>query len=206
MYIQDSSRHTIGGTTDGARNVISGNLGEGIKIIGAEADSNVIRGNYVGLNADGTAALGNRLSGIFVPGATGTQIIDNVVSGNNGFAGIAICGSAFCGGAASTGDTSGTVIQGNRVGTNAAGDAAVANLGYGISIDGGTGRTIGGTAAEARNVISGNASGRRDVGLLFFNGAQGDIVQGNYIGTDIDGVNALPNGVGVLIADAVGVL
>ena len=90
VHIVNASGNLIGGLADFRRNVISGNAGEGIKIIGEFADQNVIEGNFIGLNASGTAAVGNRLSGIFVPGSTNTQIINNVVSGNLGFAGIAI--------------------------------------------------------------------------------------------------------------------
>ncbi len=185
ISINDTVGSLIGGSTAEARNVISGNLGEGIEIFGSLSDANIIQGNFIGVNASGTDAIGNRLSGIFVPGPTNTHILDNVVSGNLGFAGIAIYG-----GNPATGDTSGTVIQGNFVGTNASGNAAVANLGYGISIDSGTGRTIGGLTDADRNIISGNGLH----GVYFFNGATGDVVEGNYIGTIADGTSALGNG------------
>ncbi len=42
----------IGGTTPGARNVISGNFGDGISIENS-SPNNVISGNYIGLNFDG---------------------------------------------------------------------------------------------------------------------------------------------------------
>ena len=54
----------------------------------------------------------------------------------------------------------------------------------GIAIDSASGNTIGGTAAGARNVISGNACG----GLVINNApASGNLVQGNFIGTDVTG-------------------
>ena len=90
----------------------------------------LIRGNYIGTNAAGTAAIaGNASNGIRVLVASGITIggiaagEGNLVSGN-GSAGIA------------TDDTSSAVtIQGNKVGTNAAGTAAVAN-GGGVSLAG----------------------------------------------------------------------
>ena len=54
-----ASSNTIGGTTAGAGNVISGNTGDGIGVTAA-ARGNVIEGNYIGTNAAGTAALANR--------------------------------------------------------------------------------------------------------------------------------------------------
>ncbi|MGA2788742.1 MAG: hypothetical protein ABSF60_14570, partial [Verrucomicrobiota bacterium] len=50
--------------------------------------------------------------------------------------------------------------------------------------------SIGGTVAGARNVISGNITAG-----VFFNGTgtSGNLVEGNYVGTDITGTNAVPN-------------
>jgi titin len=49
---------TIGGTTNGARNVISGNIGDGVQIADAST-GNVVQGNFIGVSAAGTSALGN---------------------------------------------------------------------------------------------------------------------------------------------------
>jgi CSLREA domain-containing protein len=46
-------------TTAADRNIISGNTVDGIQINGAGATGNVVQGNYIGLDATGTAALGN---------------------------------------------------------------------------------------------------------------------------------------------------
>ena len=59
----------------------------------------------------------------------------------------------------------------------------------------GSGVTVGGTTAAARNIISGNAYG---VVIQSANGT-GDAVEGNYIGTDITGTVALGNLHGVTI-------
>jgi parallel beta-helix repeat protein len=68
-----------------------------------------------------------------------------------------------------------------------------------IFYSGASGNIIGGTTAEARNVISGNDGG----GVSLWNDVTGNLVQGNFIGTDITGTVDLGNGWnGVGIADA----
>ena len=188
--------NTVGGADPGTRNLISGNNGEGVRIFktdGSDTRHNFIEGNFIGTNAAGTAALGNANSGIFVPFSEDNLIADNLVSGNRGFAGIAVCAHSPCGGLFSTvGDGSGNLLVGNKVGTNVDGTAAVANLGYGVTLDGirGTGARVGGTTPEDRNIISGNQS----VGVEFFNETTATVVEGNYIGTDATGTRAVANG------------
>ena len=87
----------------------------------------------------------------------------------------------------------GNSVQGNLIGLDAAGTNGIGNgTGYGgVLLDtGATNNIIGGTVAGARNVISGN-----NPAGVFFNGAStsGNLVEGNYIGTDITGTNAVPN-------------
>ncbi len=187
-----SSNNTIGGTTAAARNVISGNSNIGIKLFDDTVTGNVIQGNYIGVNAAGTAALANG-AGISLLRANDTLIggtvagAGNVVSGNTND-GIDIDGSR-------------NLIQGNFVGTNAAGTAAVPNQdGIGIHFisDGSnpSNNTVGGTTPGARNVISGNGSGTNSHGIRLELTATtlGNLIQGNFIGTDVTGTAALGNG------------
>src|SRR5262249_27500129 len=83
--------------------------------------------------------------------------------------------------------SSNCTVLGNRIGTNVAGTAALANGQHGIVVDG-TGHTIGGTAAGARNQISGNAAS----GLVL--SGSGHQVLGNWIGLDAAGTGAIGNG------------
>ncbi|MES2354813.1 MAG: NosD domain-containing protein [Pseudomonadota bacterium] len=174
-----SSANTIGGTATGARNVISGNIANGIEI--DASGTNTILGNYIGTNATGNAAIGNGLSGIFLFNSTNTTIggtsaaARNVISGNTD--GIELSG------------TTGTTIQGNYIGTNAAGTSAIANTGNGIKIElASDNNTIGGSAAGAGNVISGNSDNGIDIN------ASSDItILGNYIGVDAASTSALAN-------------
>src|SRR5262249_22442661 len=81
-----------------------------------------------------------------------------------------------------------TIIQGNYVGTNAAGSAAIANGFDGINIRGTTGTTIGGTAAGAGNLVRGNPRFR-----VYLFGADSATVQGNVSGLNAAGTAKLPN-------------
>src|SRR5262249_39097712 len=84
----------------------------------------------------------------------------------------------------------GATIQGNFVGTNAAGTAPLASGGNGVTITNAAGNTIGGTVAAARNLISGNANdGMEILGTT----ATQNLVQGNYVGTDATGTSSLGN-------------
>jgi hypothetical protein len=183
----------IGGTTSGARNIVSGNDSAGILLAGPGSSDVVVRGNYVGLDASGAHPLPNGDNGIVLDRAVramigGTAPGDgNVVSSNPGF-GIAIFG----------GDGSNSV-QGNLLGTDASGSAALGN-GFGVFVINSPNNVIGGTTAGAGNVMSGNTA--NGINIL---GAQTShtIVQGNLIGTDRSGHRALGNsGHGVVIGDS----
>jgi hypothetical protein len=181
-----SSNNTVGGTTAAARNVVSGNADDGIEITGAGPTANVIQGNYVGLNAAGTAAIGNGNDGIVI-----------WLSRNNTIGGTAAGAGNVVGGNQSGfyfGDITamGNAILGNFIGTNATGTAAVGNV-TGIYLDSAS-TTVGGTTAGARNLISGNSWAG-----LWIAGANGVIVQGNYVGTAADGTSPLPNNIGLYL-------
>jgi hypothetical protein len=95
-------------------------------------------------------------------------------------------------------------IDGNFVGTDAAGAVAVGNSCSGVSISGAqggpgsSGNTLGGDAPEHRNLISGNGCVGVEIGPSGSN-----VVQGNYVGTDAAGEHALPNTIdGVYVFNA----
>ena len=136
----------------GAGNLISGNT-NGVEI--NDSTGILVQGNLIGLDQTGTLALGNSGAGVLVDAGSSANTIGgavggarNVISGNA--EGVMVTGAA----------TTGTLIAGNLIGTDVKGTSAVANLGGGIDLAGGTGTTIGGTTSLARNVISGN-DGRR---------------------------------------------
>jgi titin len=85
-----ASGTTIGGTTASARNIISGNLADGIEFFADSGLANVVEGNFIGTDITGTVALGN-INGVQVDnGSVGATIggtaagAGNLISGNVG--------------------------------------------------------------------------------------------------------------------------
>lgn len=189
VEIVDASNNTIGGTTVAARNVVSNNnYGVWIRSNVGSPNNNVVRGNYIG--TDGTGALARPNSyGIHLVGGLGNTIggtaagARNVIAGNGSY-GVYLGNS----GAPST-DTS---ILGNYIGVTAGGVASLANY-WGVYIEANnSGTTIGGSAAGAGNVISGNSESG-----VFSPGGSDITIAGNRVGTTADGLSALPNQYGI---------
>ena len=175
-----ASGNTIGGAVAGAGNVVSGNTGNGISVGGA-ANDNVVQGNFIGADPTGVVRFANGGIGVDIVNAQrtivgGPGLARNVISGNG--TGIQIRTGA-----------AGTKVQGNYIGLNAAGTAAIFN-GPGISINSNAGvNTIGGTGAGEGNVISGNSG----AGINIQGNSNGTIIQGNLIGLDPGGSLDLGN-------------
>ena len=194
VVISQTTSNTIGGSTAAERNVISAN-NINVLLQGDGASSNQILGNYIGTNAAGTAFVGTAadFAGVYVQGANNNNVIGgNVIAGLQYAVLIQATGSIVV--------PTGNVVQGNYIGTNAAGTATLPGgvNHFGVLIEGGTSNTVGGTTAAARNVISGF-----EVGVAFgFASSTGNVLQGNYIGTDFSGTVALGNLTGVALANA----
>lgn len=184
--------NVIGGAMPAERNIISGNDGEG-GIVFNFAGNNIIWGNFIGLGADGTTALGNAGFGVVAGTFTGgTQIggddaadgtADGIVGARNYISGNGSFGVFFGGGV-----FNGCTVRGNYIGTDTNGTLARGNA-AGIGSNLGGGAIIGGTTVGAGNLVSGNAGD----GMNFGNTSNLS-VYGNLIGTKADGVNALANG------------
>jgi parallel beta-helix repeat protein len=129
-------------------NLISGN-GDGIRLVGASASTNVIQGNMIGTDPGGTLDYGNSDDGISVEGGSGNLIggtssgQGNTISGNNGD-GIEITGGA-----------SGNLVYGNYIGTRGSGSGSLPNGGYGLNINGGSNSRISNYNVIAYNGDSG---------------------------------------------------
>jgi hypothetical protein len=172
----------IGSSNPGDRNLISGNLGAGIDL--HSGDFTFVGGNYIGTDVSGNAALPNGTNGIAAINTTNTRVFDNTLSGNLG-AGIGLVLS------------SPATIKSNRIGTNAAGAARLANA-HGITVTNTSDITIGGSTRGDGNVISGNTG----YGVHLFRTSPGNTIWGNFIGTDASGTSALGNGIDGVFLDA----
>ncbi len=191
----------IGGLEEGALNVISGNH-TGVEVLG-QAKRTRIEGNIIGTDITGSVAdfwLGN-ITGVrlntFGIGAANATVVGpaNIISNNIG-EGIEVI------------DHSNT-ITGNLIGTDISGTYALGN-GPGILITG-SNNQVGGDTVDDRNVISGNDSAgilvQPNLSILdpdvWIGTPRANRIQGNYIGTDISGGYAIPNGYsGIHITDA----
>jgi uncharacterized membrane protein len=180
VVTDEASGNIIGGSAAGERNVISGNLGAGVAL-GRFTDAgagNRVLGNYIGVNADGTAALGNRFEGVLINDGSDSEVIGgsepgegNVISGN-GLFGLNII------------NATNNTVQGNLLGVLPDGVTAAPNALGGIVLQftflTTTGNLIGGEASGAGNVIAGNTG----PGVLLAGASViGNVIVGNRIGT-----------------------
>jgi hypothetical protein len=183
-----SAYNTIGGTTPGARNVVSGNNGDGIVLY---SHDNRVQGNYVGTDSTGTKPFPNHGDGVSFQAGTNNLIGGDLPGAGNLLSGNTQRGVYFYSG-------TGNFIEGNFIGTDSTGTQAVPNSLGGIFCLGGSLNTIGGTSAGTRNLISGNAL----FGISII--TPGNLIEGNFIGTDVTGTKALgngPSGAGILIGN-----
>jgi titin len=184
------------------RNVISGNGGNGISIDDTSHDNQLI-GNTIGMKPAGDAAIANGAAGVYIQG------YKNNIGGTSSGQGNLISGNTTDGVYITGSPSSGNLVAGNLIGTDSNGTAKKGNGKNGIRItNSANNNTIGGATANARNVISGNGfSGSAPLDnngiAILYSGSSGNVIQGNYIGTDINGTAALGNkGDGVFIQAA----
>ena len=122
IQISNTSGHTIGGTTPGSGNVISGNNWSGVSIQLGGSTNNLIQGNYIGTDPSGTIPVPNTLGGIVIEqGAT-----DNTIGGTVAGSGNVIAFNSGDGVKLEDASTDANVIQGNSIFSNA---------GLGINLD-----------------------------------------------------------------------
>jgi hypothetical protein len=189
IYIQ-SNNNTIGGTAAGSADTIVGSTATGIVIQATSsgtAEGNLIEGNFIGTDAAGDRALGNRGGGLVM---LTKAVSANTIGGLGAGAGNVISGNGGAGVLLADTGTSHNLVEGNLIGTTPSGAAGLPNK-NGVVIETGAGNDT-----FTRNEISGNSGAGV---LLNGTGTNGNLVQGNLIGTDSAG-DALGNGgTGVLI-------
>ncbi len=180
-----ASNNTVGGLYDGyapyaaARNVISGNAVYGVYLSDAGTNVNFVASNFIGTDATGNVAVPNGNAGVIIQaGASSNGLYYNTISANLD-EGVLVTGSG----------TNNNLLFQNQVGTNAAGNAVIADPGesfsseYGVEVSNGASGTV-----IYDNVIGGNL-----IGVYIYGAATGTEVIGNDIGTDATGQDNLGN-------------
>jgi hypothetical protein len=194
---------TNAGNTEGLRITAGNSVVRGLVIGGfeqsgivlADRDNNVVEGNYIGTNALGTVAHGNDFGVRIDSGSAGNRIGTDGDGVNDAAEMNLLSGNRADGVLIKDVGSDNNSVAGNLIGTNPAGTTSLSNN-HGVRIDSGAkGNRVGtnsdGVAdAAERNVISGN----RLSGVLMIDvGTDGNLVAGNYIGTDVTGMVALAN-------------
>ena len=191
------------GTCSGACNVISGATTDGIDLRGTHTEvaaDTTITGNFIGLNAAGTASVPNAVLGIMVGNAPGTTV-GGIGVGQSNY----IVGGSF-GIAATTAAAPGLEVAGNLIGTNVAGTAPLsppANGGILVESDAAdpaeiTGNVIA-TAAGAQDAIQAEGEG-----LVIGGNAIGVGPGGESLGAGISGIRTVGVQNAVIAGNTVG--
>jgi parallel beta-helix repeat protein len=184
-----ASENTIGGQFATSGNLISGNAGpsgaaSGVAIAGQGTSYNAVQGNWIGVDFEGSGALGNDV-GVWVHGAS-----FNTIGGTAPGLGNVISGNRSDGVVLDSVGANDNVVQGNLIGTNATATAALPNQANGVVIETGAyANVIGGARTGAGNLIAGNSG----EGVILAGGATGNALRGNAIGTDASGTLNLGN-------------
>ena len=168
VLIQGSPENTIGGTTAGSRNIISGNGDDGVRLSGAGATGNRVQGNYIGTDLTGTTKVGKAQNGVICFNAPA-----NLIGGAAAGEGNVISGAAFGLQIVGAGAV-GNLVQGNRIGTDASGTADLGNT-TGILLSPGSEKTTVGGPAGAGNIIAYSVA----TGLSVAPSSTGNAVFGN---------------------------
>jgi uncharacterized repeat protein (TIGR01451 family) len=195
-FIAPGPAFTVNAKGSELRDLVINNFeGDGIDLNGG---TSTVDGCYIGLDPTGTMAEPISNDGILVASA-GNTIGGNAGSGNviaaTGGNAIEINGT----------NAGGNLVTSNFIGTNATGTKAVFSTvpGDGIAVST-PNNTIGGPLNGFQGTFSlgqGNLISGNEQGLLFFTGGNGNVAEGNFIGTDVTGKVALPNvDTGVLVS------
>ena len=187
ILVDGSAANTIGDTTPAARNLVAANGSENI-LLTNNASTNLVAGNFVGLAASGTSAVTSFGNGVVVDNAP-----DNTLGGTALGAGNVIAGQD--GDAVQISGAAGNVVQGNLIGTDPTGTIALGNGTEGVHISDSSNNLIGGTAPGAGNTMAAGQDG-----IFLDDGSDGNVIQGNFIGTnasDAAGLGNTHSGIGV---------
>jgi hypothetical protein len=151
-----ASNNLVGTNGDGVadaaeRNVLSGNLFEGVSIDGVGTNGNVVAGNFIGTDISGSVALGNAENGVQIGNGASANTIGgtipaagNEISANTGY-GVRITGAG----------TEYNLVQGNFIGTDSTGTVALGNTQGGGEVDNGAANNTMGGLTTADGIFDG---------------------------------------------------
>jgi hypothetical protein len=203
LLVNGTGNNRVGTDGDGAndtgeRNLISGNANDGVRILGGS--NNIVAGNYLGTDLRGLAAIPNGSAGLSIlAGAqhnrVGAALSDAAPANDRNI----VAGNRKSGVLVQDANTTSNVVAGNFIGTTAAGNARLGNGTDGILIaNGAANNSIGDTAAATANVIAGNGQNGVEINGT---GTSGNVVRGNFIGTDATAILTLGNArAGILVS------
>ncbi|HRQ63321.1 MAG TPA: Calx-beta domain-containing protein [Xanthomonadaceae bacterium] len=200
VFIDGATATQVGtGAFGSGGNLIAGNRNSGVLVVNGSHDT-FVQGNRIGTDVDGTTAVGNGSSssgrGVSVHDSSGVRIggsgLGNLISGHGDTGVVAYFVTQMR-------------IEGNFIGTNAAGTAALGNDG-GVAVFGSPHSpgacndvVIGGTFGSTGNLISGNHTWRG----IDVSHCSALVIRGNRIGTAADGGSALPNLHGIIVGEGI---
>lgn len=175
---------TIGGTNLADRNIISSNISHGIAL-GAQTGYSIL-GNYIGLNSNGTATIGNGGSGISINDTRDVVIGSAVAGGRNVISGNGRRSVEVSGTAANI------TLNSNYIGTDATGNVAVTN---GVNVTGAlrdalafNGVASTGNLSILNNVIGGYTGSQIEFVTVTANNLT---ITGNKIGVGANGTSQI---------------
>ncbi|MEJ2629136.1 MAG: right-handed parallel beta-helix repeat-containing protein, partial [bacterium] len=176
VVVYDGSQgNKVGGETEGERNVISGNVQGGISIYGEETRENVVKGNYIGTDHNGTQSRRNESYGISLSKNTKTNTIGGLLTGEGN---VISCNKTY---GVYISESDSNIVQGNAIGTDMDQVVDLGNGWSGVEVTGdaqynqiGPGNTIaynGGVGVEVNG--SGTLYNRITQNSIFNNGSRG---------------------------------
>ncbi|MEO8434758.1 MAG: Calx-beta domain-containing protein [Pyrinomonadaceae bacterium] len=197
--VPGSPNNVVGGTVAGARNIIS-RSGSAVDFVYSGSQGNLVQGNFIGTDLTGTVSLTD-ITG------TGNGVVVSFTATNNTIGGTTpaarnVISGNLIGAEVTEESSTGNLLQGNFIGTDVNGTAKLANQTGVFLLFSAVANTIGGAVDGARNIISGNTIYGIQVGQVNRTTTFSNLIQGNYIGTDVSGNNPLGNGRSAFFDDA----
>jgi parallel beta-helix repeat protein len=185
IAINNSYGNTIGGNVEySTRNIISGNTDGGVVINGTGSHDNILYGNFIGTDINGTSRIENG-NGVVVMNSA-----NNTIGGHTAFERNIISGNFEAGVILNGSGADHNLVKGNYIGTDSSGTQILYNHAGIIIKSNSKSNIIGGSScSNEKNIISGNS----EIGI-YIEASDSNIMLGNYIGPDVTGVNMLKLG------------